>query len=260
MSELLPKLHVVDGCLGLSGAESLPLQQQAYERIRLDILTFRLKPGAKTSERLLAGHYGVGIAAIRAALPRLLQEGFIDKSAERGTVIAPLTLRMVRETYQMRYLLEPFAAQLAAERGMDCSRLESLREACEARWSTPEEAVSHILLANREFNLAIAEAAGNDLLAKSISHLQNLSLRILFLGTTPRDAPHFWSTGPAQIRDAIRARDGARARELYAADLAAGERWAMRVIMALPEIENINLTDLAVAQSPGALRGEAPAD
>jgi DNA-binding GntR family transcriptional regulator len=249
LNEIPPKLHVVDGSLALAGAKSLPLQQQAYELIRLDILTFRLKPGAKTSERLLAARYGLGMAAIRAALPRLLQEGFVDKSAERGTVIAPLTLRAVRETYQMRYLLEPPAAHLAAERGMDCSRLEGLRQACEAQWNTPEEAISHILLANREFNLAIAEATGNALLVKTIGHLQNLSLRILFLGTIPRCAPQFWSTGPMKIRDAIMARNGALARELYAADLAAGERWAMRVIMALPEIENINLTDLNGAQS-----------
>jgi hypothetical protein len=36
---------------------------------------------------------------------------------------------------------------------------------------------------------------------------------------------------------------------LYAADLADGERWAMRVIMALPEIENINLAELGTARS-----------
>jgi hypothetical protein len=45
------------------------------------------------------------------------------------------------------------------------------------------------------------------------------------------------------------ARDGALARELYAADLAEGERWALRVIMALPELESVNLTDLNTARS-----------
>jgi hypothetical protein len=36
---------------------------------------------------------------------------------------------------------------------------------------------------------------------------------------------------------------------LYAADLAEGERAAMRVIMALPELENINLAELNTARS-----------
>ena len=252
MADRVPTLRVIGGALGLDRAEDLPLHERAYELIRLDILTFRLKPGEKTSERQLSVRYGLGMASIRAALPRLVQEGFVEKSAERGTSIAPLTLKSVRETYQMRYLLEPAAVELAAQRGMDVARLDGLRRACEFEWTGAEEAVSHILLANRDFNLAIAEASGNALLGKAIRHLQNLSLRILFLGTAPADAPRFWSTGPAQIRDAIAARDARRARELYVADLAAGERVALQSILSLPGIENINLADphLACAAAP----------
>jgi DNA-binding GntR family transcriptional regulator len=230
-----PKLRVTDGSVGLVGAESLPRYERAYELIRLDILTFRLKPGEKTSERALDARYGLGVASIRAALPRLVQDGLVEKTTERGTFIAPLTLRGVRDTYQMRYLLEPAAAELAAERGMDTARLEPLRQACEST-TGDDNSIIGILLANRDFNLAIAEAAGNVLLAKSIQHLQNLSLRILFLATTRDDAADFWRTGPEMIRDAIAAGDGARARALYAADLAEGERLALRVIMALPAV------------------------
>ena len=165
-----PKLRVTDGLVGLDDAESLPLNERAYELIRLDILTFRLKPGEKTSERALEARYGLGVASIRAALPRLVQEGLVEKTTERGTFIAPLTLRGVRDTYQMRYLLEPAAAELAAERGMDPARLDQLRQVCESQWAPDDDdAVIHILLANRDFNLAIAEATGNGLLAKSNS-------------------------------------------------------------------------------------------
>ena len=244
-----PKLRVTGGLVGLDDAESLPLNERAYELIRLDILTFRLKPGEKTSERALEARYGLGMASIRAALPRLVQEGLVEKTTERGTFVAPLTLRGVRDTYQMRYLLEPAAAELAADRGMDPARLDQLRQVCESQWAPgDDDAIIHILLANRDFNLAIAEATGNALLAKTIRHLQNLSLRILFLGTTRHDVENFWGTGPGKIRDAIVARDGPLARELYAADLAEGERWALRVIMALPELESINLADLNTAR------------
>jgi len=224
------------------------LGERAYELIRLDILTFRLRPGEKTSERLLAKRYALGIAAVRAALPRLMQEGFVEKSADRGTLIAPLTLRGVRDLYQMRYLLEPEAAKLAAERGMGAAhiaRLDRLRDVCESfSWTDENEALTQVLLANRDFNSAIADSTGNALLARTIRHLQNLSLRVLFLGTPAREAAKFWSTGPAKVRAAIVARDGELARELYRADLAAGEQWAMRVILALPEVENINLAEL----------------
>ena len=243
-------------------AEPVTQAERAYELIRLDILTFRLRPGEKTSERLLTRRYALGMAAVRAALPRLMQEGFVEKSAERGTIIAPLTLRGVRDLYQMRYLLEPEAARLAAERGMDAAhiaRLDRLRQVCESRWTDENEALTQVLLANRDFNAAIAESTGNALLARTIGHLQNLSLRVLFLGTPPRDAAMFWRTGPAKIRAAIVARDGDLARELYRADLAAGEQWAMRVITALPEVENINLAELVTTRSKQA-RASEPAN
>jgi DNA-binding GntR family transcriptional regulator len=241
------------------GAEPVTLNERGYELIRLDILTFRLRPGEKTSERLLTRRYGLGMAAVRAALPRLVQEGFVEKSAERGTIIAPLTLRGVRDLYQMRYLLEPEAARLAAERGMDAAhieRLDRLRRVCESRWTDENEALTQVLLANRDFNAAIADSTGNALLARTVGHLQNLSLRVLFLGTPPREAATFWSTGPANIRAAIVARDGELARELYRADLAAGEQWALRVIMALPEVENINLAELVTTRSREARASE----
>src|ERR1700727_1237292 len=187
------KLQVIAGLAALGDTESMSLNEKAYQLIRLDILTFRLKPGEKTSERLLAARYGMGVSPIRAALPRLVQEGLIDKTAERGTFVAPLTLRAVRDTYQMRYLLEPAAAELAAERGMDSARLDHLRQVCELRWAPDDDdAIIHILLANRDFNLAIAEATGNALLAKTIRHLQNLSLRILFLGSAQYEAADSW--------------------------------------------------------------------
>lgn len=246
-----PTMQVIDGSVGIADAESLPLKERAYELIRLDILTFRLRPGEKISERLLATRYGFGMAPIRAALPLLVQEGLIEKTSERGTLIAPLTLRSVRDTYQMRYLLEPQAAELAALRGMDTAPLERLRQVCESQPASDDDAVIHVLLANRDFNLAIADATGNALLARAIRHLQNLSLRILFLATSQREAANFWGTGPRHVRDAIAARNGPLARELYTADLAAGERWALRVIMALPELENINLAELNTVRSRG---------
>ena len=246
------KLEVVGGLAALGDTQSMSLNEKAYQLIRLDILTFRLKPGEKTSEQLLAARYGLGKSPIRAALPRLMQEGFVEKSTERGTFVAPLTLRAVRDTYRMRYLLEPAAAELAAQRGMDPARLDRLRKVCESSWAPDDDdAIIHILLANRDFNLAIAEASGNALLAKTIHHLQNLSLRILFLGTDRHEAASFWGSGPGKIRDAIVARNGPLARKLYEEDLAMGERWAMGVIMALPELETVNLVELDTARSRG---------
>ena len=144
MRNALAMPRVSRGAAAPRGSAPATLNDRAYELLRLEILTFQLRPGERTSERLLAKRYGLGMAAVRAALPRLVQEGFVEKSAERGTMISPLTLRGVRDLYQMRYLLEPEAARLAAERGMDVAhieRLDHLRQVCEARWSDENEAL-----------------------------------------------------------------------------------------------------------------------
>src|ERR1700722_5810202 len=109
---------------------------------------------------------------------------------------------------------------MAAQRGMDPARLDRLRKVCESSWAPDDDdAIIYILLANRDFNLAIAEASGNALLANTIHHLKNLSLRILFLGTRGHEAASFWGWGPGKIRDAIVARNGPLARKLYEEDL-----------------------------------------
>ena len=213
------KMRLAHAAAELQGAEPVTLGERAYELIRLDILTFRLRPGEKTSERLLSRRYSLGMAAVRAALAAPDAGGIRREiGGARHDASRRLTLRGVRDLYQMRYLLEPEAARLAAERGMDAAhieRLDCLRQVCESRWTDENEALTQVLLANRDFNSAIADSTGNALLARTIRHLQNLSLRVLFLGTPPRDAATFWSTGPAKIRAAIVARDGELARELY---------------------------------------------
>ena len=78
------------------------------------------------------------------------------------------------------------------------------------------------------------------MLSRTIRHLQNLSLRILFLGTTP--GCQLLGHGPRKNQGRDTPRNGPLARELYAQTLPM-ERWAMREIMALPELESINLAD-----------------
>ena len=240
------------GRCGLDDAESLPLNERAYELIRLDILTLPLKPGEKTLRALVGGALRTGHGAdscgpapSRAGRTRRKNDGArnihraVDACAECATPIKCGTC------WSLRPLNWPPIAAWTQRSARSVAA--GLRVAVGRR--AMSDAVIHILLANRDFNLAIAEATGNVLLARTIRHLQNLSLRIFFLGTTQHEAANFWGTGPGKIRDAIVARNGPLARELYAADLAEGERWALRVIMALPELESINLADLNTARS-----------
>jgi DNA-binding GntR family transcriptional regulator len=194
------------------------------------------------SEASLTTRYGLRQAAVRSALLRLVQEGLVDKSDERSPRVAPLTLRDVRDVYALRILLEPRAVELATAAGFAAADLGRLRDISQARYelASHDELVA-FLNANREFNLLVAGASGNARLAATITQLQDLTLRILYVGIRSLNVSEWFQTTHLQIVDAIAARDAARAAELWSIDLKYGERLISDALMNLPELSGVNL-------------------
>jgi DNA-binding GntR family transcriptional regulator len=220
------------------------LGEQAFQRIRTDILFYQLPPGARVSEASLTQRYGLRQAAVRSALLRLVQEGLVDKSDERSPRVAPLTLKDVRDIYGLRLLLEPRAAELAAVAGLSTAEFDRLRQISQCRYEvgSHDERVA-FLNANREFTLLVAAKSGNARLQATITQLQDLTLRILYVGLGSLNVSDWFRDKHLQIVDAIEARDGARAAELWRIDLTYGERLVADALMNLPALSEVNLAD-----------------
>ena len=224
------------------------LGEQAYQRIRSDILFYQLPPGTRVSEASLTSRYGLRQAAVRSALLRLVQEGLVDKSDERSPRVAPLTLRDVRDVYALRILLEPRAVELATTAGFAAADLERLRSISQARYElASHDELVDFLNANRAFNLLVAGASGNARLAATITQLQDLTLRILYVGIRSLNVSEWFQTTHLQIVDAIAAHDAARAAELWSIDLKYGERLISDALMTLPELSGVNLAGASLA-------------
>ena len=130
------------------------LSEQAYQQIRSSILFYQLAPGSRVSETSLTRRFKLRQAAVRSALLRLNQEGLVDKTDERNPRVAPLTLKDVRDIYGLRLLLEPQAAQFAADLGLAAADLARLRRISRSRYELTSHAeLVAFLQANREFNL-----------------------------------------------------------------------------------------------------------
>jgi DNA-binding GntR family transcriptional regulator len=148
----------------------------AHERLRRAIVRLELPPAAAVSEQQVAERYGLSKAAARAALARLRAEGLVLAEARRGHVIAPLTLRDVREVYDLRLLVEPAAAQAAAGRLTTAQvdrlvhRVRALREPAD---------LELFLDTNRAVHVAIATATGNGRLAAVVHRLLDDSERAI---------------------------------------------------------------------------------
>jgi DNA-binding GntR family transcriptional regulator len=89
---------------------------QAYRRLRDDILSWRLAPGTPLSEIELAERLGVSRTPLRAALARLALEGLVDTSRGRTGIVPDVSPESVAELFELREALEVHAARLAARR------------------------------------------------------------------------------------------------------------------------------------------------
>jgi DNA-binding GntR family transcriptional regulator len=89
------------------------LKDQAYLAIKRAILTLQLKPGEALVETDLAQQLGISKTPVRTALHELEREGLVTKVLYKGTYVREVTLRDVREIFQLRAVLEGLAARLA---------------------------------------------------------------------------------------------------------------------------------------------------
>jgi DNA-binding GntR family transcriptional regulator len=155
---------------------------EVYELIRADIMSLRIPPDTRISIDSLARQLGVSQTPIREALSRLEATGLVIKQHFVGYLSAPqLNRQQLDELYELRLLLEPYAASCAAERMSDgelraVARLAKEMEPGESRNSYDRFAVQdselHDLIASGSRNPLIRDA-----LAKLHTHLHIFRLR-----------------------------------------------------------------------------------
>ena len=191
----------------------------AHRAVRHAIVRAELAPGTSISEAQLVERFGFSKAAIRAALARLRAEGLVRAQARRSHVVAPLTMRDVREVYDLRLLLEPPGAAAAAGRMTD-GELIRLRELWEPEPDLDDAAsAEHFMQANRAVHVSIAESGGNRRASAIVAQLLDDSERALLIALRAGAADH-----------GLRAR--AEHRELLAALQAGDGREAARLMTA----------------------------
>src|SRR5205085_6071020 len=86
------------------------LRWQAYERFQQQLMASRIRPGQFVSQRELAALIGLPLGAIRELIPRLEAEGLLQTAPQRGLQIATVDVKLVRNAFQLRSLIERDAA------------------------------------------------------------------------------------------------------------------------------------------------------
>lgn len=88
---------------------------QVYETLRKAIVTLRLPPGRSISENLICRHIGVSRTPVREAIIRLVEDELIEVFPQKGSFVAPIKLRSVRENHFSRKALELAVLRRAAQ-------------------------------------------------------------------------------------------------------------------------------------------------
>jgi DNA-binding GntR family transcriptional regulator len=141
-------------------------QQQLTDRVcaalREAITSGRLAPEARIKQEQVATELGVSRTPVREALHLLEREGLVRLVPRRGAIVQGFTAADVRELYELRELLEPAAAALAAVRAD-----EDERRAVQ-RLARLTERPTGGFAPNRDFHHALCAPCGNGLVMRTL--------------------------------------------------------------------------------------------
>jgi DNA-binding GntR family transcriptional regulator len=186
--------------------------EEIYQVLTSEIVTGRLRPGEYLSEGTLLERFHASRTPIREALIHVYKEGLLQKGPFKGYVVSQMSLENVRELYQIRRLLEPGAARLAAKNlrsENDCERLEEICDRMQQCFTkvTKFQDTLHLSELDGEFHRSIAESSKNKQLAKFISEVLILFRRVHYASYQNRGWDSETLLEHRAILEAIKIRD-----------------------------------------------------
>ena len=187
----------------------------AYERIRSMLVEGEIPPGTRLGQVELAEQLGISRTPIREALRRLTGEGLAEFVPNRGFRAASPGLDDVLLRLEVRSLVEPGIARLAAERRTE-EHLAALRASIERETAADTRVAAHD--ASRDFHVALAHATGNRELVAVIESLWIVEIgrRLLAARATSAGWKRADVAEHRALLAAVSARDGELAARLMA--------------------------------------------
>ncbi|MGE5334007.1 MAG: GntR family transcriptional regulator [Nitrososphaerota archaeon] len=160
------------------------LADHAYETLRQAILDGVLTPGSPLREAEVADRLGVSRTPLREALRRLEVQGLVAKNPSGGVIVGDVSRRQIEEAFELRQVLEGYAARLAAQviTEEDARALADITDEAERAVSRGDWELLTAL--NDRFHERIQDIAGNQVLKRTMRSLreQTPAFRAFALG------------------------------------------------------------------------------
>lgn len=205
----------------LSKPESL--RERIYLDLRRRLQRCEVGPSDRLVDTEIAADYGASRMPAREALMRLVHEGYLTGST-RGFVIPSLSLADALEIFEIRRLLEPRAAALAA-RDLTDGAANALSDALrDARAAEARGDVEALILANIAFRAAWLGAVGNARLAATIARFVDQVQAVRLATLRDAETRRVVLAGLVRLHDAFLTRDPIAAADRMAEFVAYAER------------------------------------
>ncbi|WP_290789431.1 GntR family transcriptional regulator [Halomonas sp.] len=186
------------------------LYREVADRILDLIEQGELASGDRIPERELCERFGVSRTPLREALKVLASEGSVELLPNRGARVRQLTLKMVKDTYDLMGALEGLAGELACQHITDekIAEIRELHGSLLGHYRNRE--LADYFRVNRQIHEGILAASHNEALLEMYS---NLSQRVKRVRYSKQMTDAFWQQAVEDHQamiEALEQRDGRR--------------------------------------------------
>ena len=208
------------GSMSRSALAGSSRTQDAYERLRADLLACRLRPGARLRINELCQTLSVSLSAVREALSRLTSEGLVVAEPQRGFRAAPISAEELRDLTGVRTQIEGMCLERAIAVG-DVGWESQLVAAFHRLSRTPEREPEDLARMNEAwaaahaaYHAALAGACDSPWLLRLRGILYAQSERYRRLSVPLAEIARDLNREHQDLMEAALARDAGRARTL----------------------------------------------
>ncbi len=228
----------------MSAAPRTILNRQFYDRLRDALMLGELRPGDRLTFRDVAARFQASVTPVREALLQLVAEGSLHAEPGRTITVPLLTRAKFAELRDIRLLLEPHAAEVAARRMPAGLLADMYRLYGELIGSREKRDIPGCMRAHRDLHFRLYDAADMPTLRMLIETVWlSTSPYVVFLYSDPDSGllePPFIGRGRAQdehlkMIEALAAKDPAALRAAVVRDIPLGEEIIFKYLLPDPE-------------------------
>jgi len=153
---------------------------QIHRELRRAIIMGHLRPGQRLVPQQIAKRYQISVSPVRDALQMLGQEGLITIKPRSGYFVTRITLKQLRDLFELREILEVAAVERAAAHITD-EQIAQLAHVHAGYTGDDDASYDRYTDENRLFHYLVGEASGNHELAEALGRVHDRLARFMVM-------------------------------------------------------------------------------